>query len=104
MTVAAEPLTLTLLGREYRVACEPHERADLIACARYVDQKMEAIRAQGKVMGADRIAVLAALQIAQELFSVKSADGISVTDLRRRLRDLNATVDEMLAPQEKLFP
>jgi Uncharacterized protein conserved in bacteria len=102
--MSAEPLTLTILGRDYRVACEPHERADLIACARYVDQKMEAIRGHGKVMGADRIAVLAALQIAQELFSAKTADGVSLTDLRRRLRELNATVDEMLAPQEKLFP
>jgi cell division protein ZapA len=100
----SDSLELSILGRSYRVACRPEERAELLACARYVDQKMEAISAGGKVLGADRIAVLAALQIAQELMSAKNADGVSVVELRRRLRDLNAVADEMLAPQEKLFP
>lgn len=99
-----DQLSLLILGREYRVACAPSERAELLACAKYVDQKMQAIQGTGRVMGADRIAVLAALQIAQELFSAKGADGLAVGDLRRRLRELNALVDEMLAPQEKLFP
>ncbi|HXF46649.1 MAG TPA: cell division protein ZapA [Burkholderiaceae bacterium] len=99
-----ETLELSILGRSYRIACEPHERAQLLACARYVDQKMEAIRAAGKVLGADRIAVMAALQIAQELMAAKNADGVSIGELRRRLRELNALADTMLAPQEPLFP
>jgi len=99
-----DSLELSILGRSYRVACNADERADLIACARYVDQKMEAIRASGKILGADRIAVMAALQIAQELMAAKNSDGVSVVELRRRLRDLNMLADDMLAPQEKLFP
>ena len=55
-------------------------------------------------IGADRIAVLAALQITQELMAAKNSDGVSIVELRRRLRDLNALADDMLAPQEKLFP
>jgi len=98
-----EQITLTILGREYRVACRPEERNELLACAHYVDQKMSAIRDGGKVLGADRIAVMAALQIAQELFGSKSTDGSEISDLRRRLRDLTALADEILAPQEKLF-
>jgi cell division protein ZapA len=98
-----EQVTLTLLGREYVVACEPEERESLVACARYVGDRMTALRDGGKVLGADRIAVLTALQIAQELFAARSGEGISVGDLRRRLRDLNQLADEMLAPQEKLF-
>ena len=99
-----ETLNLTIAGREYRVACAPQEKDLLLTCSRYVDQKMTSIQAGSKVMGADRVAVMAALQIAQELFAAKNADGVSVGDLRRRLRDLNALADEMLAPQEKLFP
>ncbi|MEW5879080.1 MAG: cell division protein ZapA [Pseudomonadota bacterium] len=102
--MSAETLTVTILGREYRVACAPEEKDDLLRCARYLDQKMAAIRDTGKVMGADRIAVMAALQIAQELFNAKTGDGLALGDIRRRLRDLNALADEMLAPQEKLFP
>lgn len=99
-----ETLTLTLLGREYRVACSTEEKEQLLASARYVDQRMSAIQASSKVMGADRIAVMAALQIAQELFAAKNGDGLNISDLRRRLRELNALTEEMLTPQEKLFP
>jgi len=99
-----ETLTITLLGREYRVACAPDEKDQLLACARYVDQKMTTVHANNKVLGSDRIAALVALQIAQELFAEKSTDSLSTTELRRRLRELNAITDEMLVPQEKLFP
>lgn len=98
-----ESLTLTIFGRDYRVACSPEERADLVACARYVDAKMSDIRDTGKVMGADRVAVMAALQIAQELFSAKAGGGASLGEIKRRVRQLNEIADEMLATQEKLF-
>jgi cell division protein ZapA len=98
-----EQLTVTILGREYRVACRPQERDELLACAQYVDRKMVSVRDGGKVLGADRIAVLVALQLAQELFGMRSADDIPVADLRRRLRELNDMASEMLAPQERLF-
>jgi cell division protein ZapA len=102
--IRGEQLSLMILGREYRIGCSPNERSELLACAKYVDQKMHAIQNSGKVMGSDRIAVLAALQIAQELFGAKGTDGVAVGELRRRLRELNLLADEMLAPQEKLFP
>jgi cell division protein ZapA len=98
-----ESLTLTIFGREYRIACSPDERADLVACARYVDAKMNDIRDTGKVMGADRVAVMTALQIAQELFSAKAGGGASLGEIKRRVRQLNEIADEMLATQEKLF-
>ncbi|HEV3018724.1 MAG TPA: cell division protein ZapA [Burkholderiaceae bacterium] len=96
-------MTVTIMGREYRVACGPQERDELLACAQYIDRKMAKIRESGKVLGADRIAVLVALQLAQELFGMRNADGVPIADLRRRLRELNDLAGEMLAPQEKLF-
>jgi cell division protein ZapA len=101
--MATESLVLTIFGREYRIACAPDERADLIACARYVDARMNDIRDTGKVMGADRVAVMAALQIAQELFSAKAGGGASLGEIKRRLRQLNEIADDVLATQEKLF-
>ena len=73
-----ESLTLTIFGRDYRIACLPEERAD-------------------------RVAVMAALQIAQELFSAKAGGGASLGEIKRRIRQLNEIADEMLATQEKLF-
>lgn len=98
-----EQISLTILEREYRVACAPEEKAALLQCAKLVDERMKAIRDTGKVLGADRIAVMAALQIAQELANARSSDGTPVAEVRRRLKDLNQLADEMLAPQEKLF-
>ena len=83
-----EHLTVTILDREYRLACTPDERDALLKSAAYVDSKMQAIRSGGKVMGADRVAVMAALQITHELFSARSADGVDLGELRRRVRDL----------------
>ena len=94
---------MTILGREYRVACRSEERDELVACAQYVDRKMTAVRDAGKVLGADRIAVLVALQIAQELSGARDAEGVPLADLRRRLRELNDLAADMLAPQESLF-
>ena len=98
-----EQVAVNVMGREYLLACTPEEKADLLACARYVDQKMCAIRDNGKVMGADRIAVLAAMQVAQELLTARATDGSAIGEARRRIRELNKLADEILAPQEKLF-
>jgi cell division protein ZapA len=101
--MSTEQVAVTVLGREYLLSCRPEEKNDLLACARYVDQKMSGIRDTGKIVGADRIAVLAALQIAQELLNARATDGSAVGEARRRIRELNAIADEILAPQEKLF-
>lgn len=98
-----ENLSVSILGREYRLACTPDEKDALLKSAEMVDSKMQTIRDAGKVMGADRIAVMAALQFAHELMSLRSGDGIDTGDLRRRVTDMLQVCDEALLPQEKLF-
>ena len=98
-----ENLSVSILGREYRLACTPDEKESLLKSAQLVDAKMQAIREAGKVMGADRIAVMAALQFAHELLNANGADGVEAGDMRRRIRDMLQVCDEALLPQEKLF-
>jgi len=102
-----ENLSVSILGREYRLACTPDEKESLLESAQLVDAKMQTIREAGKVMGADRIAVMAALQFAHELLNAKGADGAEAVgdsgNIRRRVRDLLQVCDEALLPQEKLF-
>lgn len=98
-----EHLTVTILEREYRLACTPEEKESLLKCASYVDGRMQAIRASGKVMGADRIAVMAALQIAHDLMSARGGDGIDTAELQQRIRAMTNACEEALLPQEKLF-
>jgi cell division protein ZapA len=104
---ALEQLTVKILGREYRLSCAPKEKEALLAAVAYVDEKMTAIRDQGKISGNDRIAVFAALNIANELLTTRAPEGplsdLAIGDFRRRIDSMNAALDAALSPQEKLF-
>ncbi|HEX2334067.1 MAG TPA: cell division protein ZapA [Burkholderiales bacterium] len=100
-----EPKTIevSLLGRSYRVACEDHEREALTQAVAYLDAKMNEIHKAGKVMGAERIAVMAALNVAHELLSMKLGAGFDLAQAKRRLVALESQIDAAIAKQEKLF-
>ena len=101
----AEPKTVevNLLGRSYRVACDDHEREALMQAVAYLDAKMNDIRKSGKVMGAERIAVMAALNVAHELLSVRLGSGFDLGQAKQRISELESKIDAAIAKQEKLF-
>jgi len=103
MADAAKTVEVQLLGRTYRVACEDNEREALMQAVAYLDGKMNEIRRAGKVMGAERIAVMAALNVAHELLSVRLGAGFDVGQAKRRLSAIESRLDEAIAKQEKLF-
>ena len=103
MSDTAKTLEVTLLGRTYRVACADGEREALLQAVAYLDGKMNEIRKSGKVMGAERIAVMAALNVAHELLSVKLGSGFDVGHAKRRLSAIESQLDAAIAKQEKLF-
>ena len=86
MPEAAKTVEVQLLGRTYRVACEDNEREALMQAVAYLDGKMNEIRRAGKVMGAERIAVMAALNVAHELLSVRIGAGFDVGDRGEHLQ------------------
>ncbi len=102
-----EQLTVKILGREYRLSCAPDEMDALLAAVAYVDEKMTAIRDHGKITGNDRIAVFAALNIANELLTTRAPQGplsdLALGEFRGRIDSMNAVLDAALTPQEKLF-
>jgi cell division protein ZapA len=103
MTEGQKTVEVTLLGRTYRVACGDGEREALMQAVAYLDGKMNEIRKAGKVMGAERIAVMAALNVAHELLSVKVGSGFDMGQVKRRLSDIESQLDSAIAKQEKLF-
>ena len=94
-----EPLQLSIkiLDKEYRIACEFHEQDDLKASARLLDGRMREIRQTGRVIGTDRIAVMAALNIAYDLIQIQRARSGPEGDLTRRLQQLQDRVNHALA-------
>jgi cell division protein ZapA len=96
-------IEVTLLGRNYRVTCTKDEREALLQAVAYLDGKMGEIKKSSKVSGTERIAVMAALNIAHELLSVKLGGGLDVGQVKRRISSIEAKLDTALAQQEKLF-
>ena len=92
-----ERVDISILGREYSLACPPEEKNTLAAAAQHVSQLAGRIQGTGKVSGNERIAVMAAIQVAVELLSVKAPDGtlggLAVGDFKRRIDDMNAMLD-----------
>ena len=102
-------LTISLLGREFRVACPEGEESQLLAAAEYLNRKLKEVRDTGKVVGNERIAIMAALNIAHESMSKRAngavgASSLDTAAIRRRIASLQETLDTALeADQEKLF-
>ena len=100
---AAETVTITLQGKDFRVSCTPSEKEDLLAVAAFLDWKMGEIAKQTKSSG-ERLAVMTALNLAHELISLKEPSGaIDDRDFKRRIAAMEARLDATLAPQEELF-
>jgi cell division protein ZapA len=100
---AASTIEVTLLGRSYRVACSESEREALLQAVAYLEGKMGEIKKSGKVAGTERIAVMAALNIAHELLSMRLGQGFDVGAARRKIGAIEAKLEAALAKQEKLF-
>ena len=99
MSPKPKTLDVTIMGRTYKVACSEEEREALISAVAYLDRKMTEIKSAGRVASAERIAVMAALNITHELLSSRSnASGFDIEGLRRRMAAMEATLDQALAP------
>jgi cell division protein ZapA len=72
----ARTVSVSILDKEYQVACPPEQEAELIVSASYLDKQMRSIRESGKVIGLERIAVMAALNISHELLQASEPDAM----------------------------
>ncbi len=99
MNQKSKTLDVTIMGRTYKVACSEEERNALLSAVAYLDRKMGEIKSTGRVGSAERIAVMAALNITHELLSSRNnASGFDIEGLRRRMAAMEATLDQALAP------
>ena len=99
----AKSLQITIMGRDFRVACAENEQAGLLQAVDYLNKKMLEIRDSGKVIGLERIAIMAALNIAHEFLSVKVGGGFDMAELKRRMNSMETAIDQAMAEQAKLF-
>ena len=108
-------LDVSLLGRDFKVACKESERAELTDAVALLDRRMREIRESGKIAGAERVAVMAALNLAHDLLRERkvprssapasathmtaATGAIDDASLRRRIAVMNSALDQALAGQ-----
>jgi cell division protein ZapA len=96
-------LQINVMGRELRVACPEEEQKGLLEAVEYLNRKMQDIKANGKVIGLERIAIMAALNIAHEFLSTRVGDGFDIAEIRRRMASMETVLDEAMSDQSELF-
>ena len=99
MSETANPVAVNILDREFLVACTADERPGLLAAAAYLDGKMREVRGNTRTQGVDRIAVMAALNIAHELMQIKQRTDVDGGALAQHLQALRTKLDSALATQ-----
>lgn len=91
-----DTIVVKLLDKEYQVACPPGQQDALINSANYLNGKMREIRAHGKVIGIERIAIMAALNITNELLQNGESEPTGTTGSSKQLKSLNDKLEEAL--------
>jgi cell division protein ZapA len=89
-------VTISILGKELMVACPDDERESLAAAARYLDQRMREIQDSGKVIGAERCAVMAALNLTNELLQLRQQASDVPAGIDARLQALHGRIEAVL--------
>jgi cell division protein ZapA len=95
-------VSVRILEKDYQIACPVEERSDLLDSAELLNSRMREIRDSGKVIGLDRIAVIAALNMANELIRLRKSDGNLESDVGGRLRILRERVESALEKGQQL--
>jgi cell division protein ZapA len=101
---ASEParVSVRIMDKEFVVACSYEERSALLDSAEYLNARMREVRDSGKVVGLDRIAVMVALNLANELLQLRQRDGQLENDFAGRVRSLRERVESSLEKSQQL--
>lgn len=96
-------MDVIIMGREFRVTCPDEEHEQLLQAVAYLDKKMRQIRDSGKVIGSERVAIMAALNVTHELLTARNKEGFDMDEFKRRIDHMQATLDAVMPEQDKLF-
>ncbi len=96
MSQSPEPVSVIILDKKYQFACEPEQRNDLIEAARYLDECMNDIRDNGRLMSLERIALQAALNFSADLLKLRRSESQREEKIDSRIRALADQIDDAL--------
>ena len=97
--ITSEPISVEILDREYQFACKPAEREALKAAAVFLDERMRSIKNAGRLMALERIAVMTALNLSDELLKLQETEKHRQENVDNRIRMLVNELDDALDEQ-----
>lgn len=100
--MSSDHLDMTLLGKEYRVSCAPENRDELLAAVALLKEKFADLGGRTGASG-ERLAVMTALNIADEFLRLQRGNGFDIEGVKRRMELMKARLEGVLAQQESLF-
>jgi cell division protein ZapA len=98
----AQPINISILDKDYKVACPVGEQSALLESARFLDTRMREIRDSGNIIGSERIAVITALNMANDLLRSSAVDKQIGVELPPRLKDLESKISRVLEQSRQL--
>ncbi|MEW9900527.1 cell division protein ZapA [Chitinivorax sp. PXF-14] len=97
-------LDVTIMGREFRIACPEEDEPVLMQAVDMLDGKMQEIKDAGKIIGVDKIAIMAALNLTHELLSTRVSGGdVDLGEFKRKVAHMNEMIDTAMLEQNRLF-
>ena len=97
-SAAVKPVTVTILDKDYLISCRDDEREQLFEAVAYLNGKMREVKDGGKVIGTERQAVMAALNIAHELLACRQQNDEFNSSVDSTLRRLHSKIEQALIP------
>jgi cell division protein ZapA len=100
--MSANPITVQILDKEYRIACPAGEEEALRESATFLNKRIIEVRESGKVIGPDRITVMAALNLAHEFLSERNEYEQVTSNINNRVRTLHERIDNAIRSSNQL--
>lgn len=101
MNQDASPIVVKILDKEYEVFCEPKERGALLRASAFLDRRMQQIRESGKVMGMERIAIMAALNLSHEMLMQADHSDAYVQTMDKRIQQLKIKINNAIGEDKQ---
>ena len=98
----AQPINVSILDKDYKISCPVGEQPALLASAEYLDSKMREVRDSGNIIGSERVAVITALNITNDLLNSSQIDKNISQDLSPRLKNLESKISRVLEDARQL--
>lgn len=95
--MSAKNITVTIMAREFIIACPEGQEKSLMESVQYLNQKIDLIQSQGTIVGIDRIIIMVALNITNELLNQNSPEGLDLSLFRHKISSIEHQIDEVLA-------